>query len=541
MNRRGERITMEQNAGRYESNPVVAPGWRLARVIGPSCLYGSNGMRFGPDGLLYVAQCFGNEITAFDTASGARKTINRNGGPVKAPDDLAFDSRGLLYVTEFLNARVMTMTPGGRAEVLIDNVPGANGITIYRDRIFMDECRPDAQVVELFRDGRAPKVLAEGLELANALAVGPDEKLYFPQLGKGEVCRVPLDGGPLERVVDGLAVPTAVKFDNRGALLVLQAVTGEISRVDIQTRQMSRAAMLAPGLDNLVITPEDRLYVSNFIDGTITEVMPGGAQKNFSPPGMSGPSGITCANDGTVYLSDFMAILKVAGAGRWERIGWSFDADFPGFIRSLCAGPGDLLYATTMLGNLTAYDVRKHACAVIASGLETPFGVARTPSGALMAAEYDGGRVIEVEAGGKPRVLARGLEHPAGLAVAADGSCFAAETGKHRVVRINGGVTSVLEGLGRPEGLAVAGDQLIVLDAGSKQLWTVSLRDGKSQVLASGLPVGFPMGASPQPLVGVAGFLPGPILPFAGVATGPDGTIYIAADGEGSVIAMRQE
>jgi sugar lactone lactonase YvrE len=530
------------DAGRYQSNPQPAPGWRIERVVGPSRLYGANGMRFGPDGMLYVAQCFGNEITAFDTTSGARKDVNRNGGPIKAPDDLAFDSRGIMYVTEFLNARVMMMSPQGKIDVLIDNVPGANGVTIHRDRIFMDECRPEARVVELFRDGRPPKVLLQGLDLANALAVGPDGMLYFPQLAKGEVCRVPLDGGPMERVVGGLAVPTAVKFDNRGMLLVLQAVTGEISRVDIQSRQMSRAAMLDPGLDNLVVTPDDRLFVSNFIDGTITEVAPGGALKNFSPPGMAGPCGIACTADGTVYLTDFMAILRVSGAGRWERVGWSFDADFPGFVRGLCAGPGDLVYASTLLGNVTAYDTRKHCCEVLAQGLAAPFGVARTSSGAVVAAEYDGGRVVAVEAKGQPKVLARGLDHPTGVAIDSDGSCFVTETGKRRAVRIDGdGVTPVLEGLERPEGIAVAGDELIVLDTGSKQLWTVSLRDGKSRAIANGLPVGCQTGAIPQPQAGVPGFLPGPILPFAGVASATDGTIYIAADGEGSVLALRKE
>ena len=80
---------MAEDSGRYQSNPQAAPGWRIERVIGPSPLYGSNGMRFGPDGLLYVAQCFGNEITAFDTATGVRTEVSRNGGPIKAPDDLA--------------------------------------------------------------------------------------------------------------------------------------------------------------------------------------------------------------------------------------------------------------------------------------------------------------------------------------------------------------------------------------------------------------------------------------------------------------------
>jgi sugar lactone lactonase YvrE len=527
--------------GRYPANPTAAPGWRLERVIGPSRLYGSNGMRVGPDGMLYVAQCFGNAITALDLKTAARKDVNRNGDPIKAPDDIAFDSHGVMYVTEFLNARVMTMSPKGEVDVLIDNVPGANGVTIHQDRIFMDECRPEARVVELFRDGRPPKVLAQGLNLANALAVGPDGMLYFPQLATGEVCRIPLDGGRPERVVDGLAVPTAVKFDNRGMLLVLQAFSGEISRVDIRSQEKTSVAMLGPGLDNLVVMPDDRLFVSNFIDGTITEVAPGGALKNFCPPGLCGPTAIACTADGNIFLTDFMAILRVTGAGQWERVGWSFDPDFPGFLRGLCPGPGDQLYTATLLGNLTAYDTRKHSCEVLAEGLDSPFGVARTPSGAVVAAEYGGGRVVAVETKGQPKVLARGLDRPTGVAVAGDGTCFVAETGKSRVISINGGITPILEGLERPEGIAIAGDELIVLDAGTKQLWTVSLRVGNSAVIASGLPVGAPSGAAPQPQPGVPGFLPGPILPFAGVATGPDGTIYVAADGEGSVLALRRE
>jgi hypothetical protein len=33
--------------------------------------------------------------------------------------------------------------------------------------------------------------------------------------------------------------------------------------------------------------------------------------------------------------------------------------------------------------------------------------------------------------------------------------------------------------------------------------------------------------------------IPGPAGPFAGLAAGADGTLYIAADGDGSVLALR--
>ena len=55
--------------------------------------------------------------------------------------------------------------------------------------------------------------------------------------------------------------------------------------------------------------------------------------------------------------------------------------------------------------------------------------------------------------------------------------------------------------------------------------------------IASGLPVGAPPGVVPQPLLGMPPFS-GPQGPFAGIAAGPDGTLYISADGEGSVLAL---
>src|SRR5260370_405633 len=131
-------------------------------------------MRVGPAGRLYVAQAFGSQVSAIDIASGAVTTISRIGGPIVGPDDLAFDSRGTLYLTEVMSERVCARSPNGDVRIIADNVPGANGITAWHDRLFMDECRHDGRLFELFPDGRAPRQLADKLPLPNALSVGPD-------------------------------------------------------------------------------------------------------------------------------------------------------------------------------------------------------------------------------------------------------------------------------------------------------------------------------------------------------------------------------
>jgi hypothetical protein len=37
----------------------------------------------------------------------------------------------------------------------------------------------------------------------------------------------------------------------------------------------------------------------------------------------------------------------------------------------------------------------------------------------------------------------------------------------------------------------------------------------------------------------VPDLIPGPLSPFAGLAAGNDGTIYIAGDGEGSILTLK--
>ncbi len=141
-----------------------------------------------------------------------------------------------MYVTEYLNSRVCARMPDGEVRVVSDQVPGANGITVHKDRLFIDECRTGGRLLELFPDGRAPRLMADGLAMPNACAVGPDGRLYFPEVLSGDIWRVPLDGGERERFISGMATPPAVKFDNRGALIVLESHTGDVTRIDLQSR-----------------------------------------------------------------------------------------------------------------------------------------------------------------------------------------------------------------------------------------------------------------------------------------------------------------
>src|SRR6478736_6744982 len=128
-------------ASRYSAaSPTTSDGWRLERLTTPSRLFGANGLRTGPDGRVYVAQVTGSQISALDLASGEVEAISPKGGEIIAPDDVAFDASGNLYATEVMDGRVSVREAGGAARVLRDDLPCANGITVYQDRLFITAC-----------------------------------------------------------------------------------------------------------------------------------------------------------------------------------------------------------------------------------------------------------------------------------------------------------------------------------------------------------------------------------------------------------------
>jgi hypothetical protein len=99
------------------------------------------------------------------------------------------------------------------------------------------------------------------------------------------------------------------------------------------------------------------------------------------------------------------------------------------------------------------------------------------------------------------------------------------------------GVETLVDGLRRPQGIVIQNKQLYIVDAGAKALIAFGLNSKTRRIIASGLPVGAPPGVVAKPLRGMPPFS-GPQGLFAGIAAGPDGALYLSADGDGSVIAF---
>jgi sugar lactone lactonase YvrE len=514
----------------------VTQGWELERVTAPSRLFGANGLRTGPDGRIYIAQVTGSQISALDHRTGELVTASPKGGDIVAPDDVAFDAGGNLYATEVMDGRVSVRDTSGRTRVLRDDVPSANGITIHAGRLFIGECREGGRLLEFDLAGGPPRVLLENVPSPNAMEVGPDGLLYFPVMGANEIWRIDPDGGEPQCVAGNLGVPDSVKFDAQGHIVSTQVASGQVLRIDPRTGEQRLLAQLNPGLDNCTFVG-DQLFVSNFT-GEITEISPNGTTRSVLAGGLNWPMDLAVGHDGQLYIADGTYFYVAMPDGSLHTAGMLFSPGYPGFLRGVVASGPDEFVVTTSGGQVSRYRPEASETEVLADGFDQLYGVALSPGGVVFA-ELGTGRVLSLQSG-VIEVLATDLREPVGVAVDADGACLVAEAGAGRVVRVNGSrADTVVADLQRPQGILVRGGVLYAVDAGAQALIAFDLASGARRTIASGLPVGPPPGVTPKPLRGMPPFS-GPQGPFAGITAAADGTLYISADGDGSVLALRR-
>jgi len=539
---------LSQQSGRYQGRylaarpPSLAEGWSLTRLTPPSRLFGANGLRTGPDGRIYIAQVTGSQISALDVVTGRLDTISAKGGDIIAPDDVAFSPNGDLYATEVMDGRVSMRDAAGRTRVLRDDVPSANGITFHRGRLFIGECREGGRLLELDLDGGEPRVLLENAPSPNAMEVGPDGLLYFPVMGANEIWRIDPEGGAPERVAGDLGVPDAVKFDSSGRIVSTQVHSGQVLRIDPRSGERTVLATLNPGLDNLTFVGE-RLFVSNFT-GEITEILSAGECRPVLAGGLNWPLDLAFGADGNLYIADGTYFYVMLADGTLRTAGMLFSPGYPGFLRGLAANGSGEFVVTTSNGQVARYRPDSDESDLLAEGFDQLYGVAVASAGSVVVAELGAGRVLSIRPG-LVEVLASGLSDPIGVAIAPDGACLVTEAGAGRVIKLNGtgqatGQTTFVDGLQRPQGILVRNGLVYVVDAGAQQLIAFDVDTGARHTIASELPVGAPPGVIAKPLLGMPPFS-GPQGPFAGIAAGPDGTLYVSADAEGSVLALRRE
>jgi sugar lactone lactonase YvrE len=493
----------------------VKTPFSVRQMARPSPLRGSNGVATGPDGRLFVAQFLAGQVSAVDLATGDVEVIVAPGGPVQSPDDLAFGPDGSMYLTDLVPGRVWRRTPDGTFVLVADGIRAPNGIAFAGDRLFVNEMVPGGRLLEL---GATPRTLTDGLAMGNAMQLGPDGHLYYPHMITGEVFRIALDGGAPELVADQVAGPVAVRFDRGGALLILSRdAAGTITRIDGGRRTTLATGIV--GIDNAAFDDENRMFVSSYATGGITEVRPDGGTRDVVPRGLTGPYGVTVDPGGRVHVADHYGFAGADGT------------TLSTFVHGIAAD-GDRLHLTSQYGQVRTHDRATGTTRDRVSGLDQPLGVAVGPGGTLVVAEAGAGRVVTIGDDDTVMVVADGFGRPVDVAFDDDGRCYVSDEEDGTVHRVGDGDGDgdgdgvIVDGLDTPQGLAVRGGLLFVAETGRGRVQVIDLGSAE-RVDAFDVPLSS-IDRTRSSLF--AHGVPGIAAAFAGLAAGPQ-ALYLAAEG----------
>ena len=438
-------------------------------------LNGPNGVYVGPhDGNVYAASVIGNEITVHDPRTG--KVLDRIGPErgVLGPDDLVIADDGTIYWTELLAGNVGMLRPDGTFRTQFV-APGVNPITLSDDgRLFVARDFLGNGLYELDPElVDPPQVIIPDLVGFNGMDFGPDGLLYGPLFFGGAIARIDVDAADPapEIVATGFRIPGAVKFDPSGVLHAVDFAEGQVVRVDVTTGATEVLADIDGVLDNLAFAADGTLFTTAFADGQLLTLTPGNRLRALDQAGFIAPSGIAVDDEGSVWVADFFSVRELASSRNpvtsyYDR----FDPPFVGpASANTVAVDGDHLITTGWFSNaVQVLDADSGAVIEDIRTLDVPSNAIRHGD-RLVAAQIGAANVVDANTG--EVVLGGVLAYPLGLA--SDGATlYVSDWALGQVWAVPDGAPPELlaSGLAGPEGLAVDGDRLLVVEAGADRV-----------------------------------------------------------------------
>ena len=488
-----------------KQDPVFADGGDL---VGST-----NGMSFGPDGTLWVANVFGQTITQIDPDSGEILSRLTPADGVLFPDDLVVASNGDIYWTSIATNSVWKK-PAGGAAFAIAGLNSANPIVLSDDesRLFAAGCygAPPANndVVEIDPiNGGVINTLRSGVPgcASNGMSWN-DGYLYAPQPFEDRILRIDQNTGDVTTATDGYAVPIGTAFDSHGDLYALAQGVGEVVRVDLSNPDTFNNRTVIAEIpfgwaDNIAINAEDRIFISSASDSTVLEVLPGGALRTVVPGQFQMTLGVNVIGD-TVYSthsSGIVAYDRKSGVQTGHYRSPFGVGNFP-FTLSTSRWGDDLVLMSIFDGGIHLWD--PVANVPLASGL-LPGPVDAEPFGDGLLVTTIGGDIFLVDDQLVPTGVVASIPGVTGVAVDGDDVYVSNHTNGTVLQIIAEGETLaaplvVADGLAGPEGLDVSHNWLYVVEGASGTVTRTHLESGKRTTVGSGLgfqlPVFFPFG-----------------------------------------------
>ena len=290
-----------------------------AKKLVASLKPGLDNLAFDSRGRLFVTSMTDNGIYLVDKQTGAHRTIVE--GKLAIPSDLAVVSEGgkdTVHVADVFSYRTVDGQSGAVADVLRvhgDTHAYPIGISIGPKHVLLTSWfsntvekvdRKTSKLVATLGDFAAP---VDALEAA-------DGTIYVAELASANLVKVSPDGKTRSTVVKELRGPVALAQGPGNLIYVTEIAAGAVTQVDVLTGMRKVVADGLAGPEGIDVGPDGLLYVAEVGQKRVVAIDPATGTKTViasnldiglapypgGPPALV-PTGVAVGRTGTVYVS----------------------------------------------------------------------------------------------------------------------------------------------------------------------------------------------------------------------------------------------
>ena len=290
-----------------------------AKKLVASMKPGLDNLAFDSRGRLFVTSMTDNGIYLVDKQTGAHKTIVE--GKLAIPADLAVtteNGKDTVHVADVFSYRTVDGQTGAVHDVLRvhgDTHAYPLGLSIGPKHVLLTSWfsntvekvdRKTGKLVASFGEFAAP---VDALEAA-------DGTLYVAELASSNLVKVSADGKTRSTVVKELRGPVALAQGPGDLIYVTEIAAGAVSQIDVVTGARKVVADGLAGPEGIAVGPEGRLFVAEVGQKRVVAIDPSTGAKTViasnldiglapypgGPPALV-PTGVAVSSTGAVYVS----------------------------------------------------------------------------------------------------------------------------------------------------------------------------------------------------------------------------------------------